>query len=104
MCQFLTEILVELRHIKAAINKAAWLAGCASGGKQVVSSEIDAARDEVLAHTLDAWDSNMRAIGLAIIGQTDRPDVWSLVYRTFLEQQGLLYQPGAEWAFLEDVD
>jgi hypothetical protein len=64
--------------------------------------KIDEARDEVLNHVIDEWDASMRAIGVALIG-SGMPAAWTLVYRHFLEQQGLLYEPGAEWRFLESV-
>ena len=60
-----------------------------------------AARQEVMDRVIGDWDANMRAIGCAIIGRTTRPDIWSLIYRTFLEQQGLGYDKGSEWTFLE---
>jgi hypothetical protein len=44
----------------------------------------------------------MRHVGRVIVSQTDRPDLWTTVYRAFLEQEGLLYQAGAEWVFLQE--
>jgi hypothetical protein len=64
--------------------------------------EIDLARDEVLDHVISEWDSNMRCVGVALIA-SGMPAAWTVVYRAFLEAQGLLYEPGSEWRFLEAV-
>jgi len=57
--------------------------------------------DQVVDQHNADWDANMRAIGCMLVS-TERAGTWHGVYRVFVEQQGLAYEPGDAWRFLEE--